>query len=257
MYPISKTRVAFGVVLSLILFSGCQAGKNTPSPVTLTAPATTNKKPDPIEVTKQALEKNPTYENSIALGLAYSNANRHKEALAEFQHSLALKPDSAVAFNNICNEYNVLKQWTLAAENCKKSLAIKPDFDLAKNNLALALHSIDQQDVDLAKLKASIPKAKDPDAVRLDLGMAYFNRGDYARSIAVWKEIGEKSPDYAIAQNDLGSSWILLKDLHQAKKALDIALKLQPKNPLFNNNARWLAAEVTKAADASQPKAKQ
>jgi len=52
--------------------------------------------------------------------------------------ALALKPDYAEAYSNICAAHNSLKQWNKAIEACTKAIELKPDFQLAKNNLAWA-----------------------------------------------------------------------------------------------------------------------
>jgi len=52
--------------------------------------------------------------------------------------ALALKPDYAEAYSNICAAHNSLKQWKKAIEACTKAIELKSDFQLAKNNLAWA-----------------------------------------------------------------------------------------------------------------------
>jgi tetratricopeptide (TPR) repeat protein len=53
------------------------------------------------------------------------------------RQALKSRPESEIAYNNIGAAYAGLRQWDLAIENEHKALRIKPDFALARNNLAL------------------------------------------------------------------------------------------------------------------------
>jgi tetratricopeptide (TPR) repeat protein len=56
------------------------------------------------------------------------------------RQALKLRPDSEIAYNNLGAAFAGLQQWDLAIESEHKALGIKPDFALAKNNLALYSH---------------------------------------------------------------------------------------------------------------------
>ena len=58
---------------------------------------------------------------------------------------MEVKPDSALAYNNICAAYNALKQWDDAIAACERALVIDPDFELAKNNLGVAVQAKQSQ----------------------------------------------------------------------------------------------------------------
>jgi tetratricopeptide (TPR) repeat protein len=59
--------------------------------------------------------------------------------------ALKIKPDYALAYNNICSAYNALKQYDKAMEACQNAIRIMPDFQLAKNNLKLAVDELNKQ----------------------------------------------------------------------------------------------------------------
>jgi protein O-mannosyl-transferase len=82
-----------------------------------------------------------TYEDYINDSLAFYNAKEFQKSVDAAQDALQLRPDSAIAYNNICAAYNRLKLWELAISACENALGISPDFTLAKNNLAEALRS--------------------------------------------------------------------------------------------------------------------
>ena len=82
--------------------------------------------------------KNPTAENYLNLSLYYYNANKFNECIDACNKAIKLKPDFALAYNNICSAYNGLKIYDKAIEAGKKALAIQPDLEIAKNNLKFA-----------------------------------------------------------------------------------------------------------------------
>jgi protein O-mannosyl-transferase len=84
------------------------------------------------------LQSATPYDSFLRSSLSYYQAGDYEKSIQAAQSALGLKPESAVAYNNICAAYNQLKQWDKAIEACQKALAIAPDFNLAKNNLRAA-----------------------------------------------------------------------------------------------------------------------
>jgi protein O-mannosyl-transferase len=89
----------------------------------------------------QALERvkqNTTHETYLELSLAYYNASQFEECVKACIESLKLKPDYALAYNNMCSAHNQLKQWDKAIEAGEKGLQIEPQNELIKGNLKIA-----------------------------------------------------------------------------------------------------------------------
>lgn len=110
-------------------------------------------------------------------------------------------------------------------------------------SLGLALASCTKTELSAEKIAEQNPY--------LDRGLEYYNRGDHAQAIAVWRQISEGHPLYARAQNNIGASAILLKRFDEAEKAINNALRVDPKSQLFLNNQKWLNQEK-EAAKAGQ-----
>lgn len=81
---------------------------------------------------------NPTPETWLNLSLEYYNMGDYNKCVEAAQQSVQLKPDYALAYNNICSAYNAMKEYDKAIKACEKAIQIQPDFELAKNNLKLA-----------------------------------------------------------------------------------------------------------------------
>jgi tetratricopeptide (TPR) repeat protein len=199
-----------------------------------------------LESWQAAVQKSPTFENLTFLGLAYAKVGKHQESLAAFKRALEANPNGALAENNICAEHNALRQWDESIPHCRRALAIEPGNQLAKNNLGTAEKSKAADEGQVSEMRRNIDAGKDADGNRINLGNLYYQRGNYEQALALWREVSKTSTHYAVALNDLGSAYIMLKRFDEAKKALSEALRLEPDNSLFQNNLAWLKTEEVK-----------
>jgi protein O-mannosyl-transferase len=96
------------------------------------------------EVKKAAeiAQSSPTHETYLELSLKYYNNKQFEDCIDACKKALAIKPDYAPAYNNICSSYNELKQWSKAAEAGKKGLALDPNNALLQGNLNVALSNL-------------------------------------------------------------------------------------------------------------------
>lgn len=74
----------------------------------------------------------------LELSLVYYRGGRFKECVWACEQALSLKPDYALAYNNLCSAYSSLGEWDRAIAACTRALALAPRFDLARNNLKWA-----------------------------------------------------------------------------------------------------------------------
>ncbi|MEY2585532.1 MAG: protein O-mannosyl-transferase [Verrucomicrobiota bacterium] len=79
-----------------------------------------------------------TPEAYLALSLTRYQEKRYEEAIAACELALALKPDYAEAWNNLCASSNQLGEYEQAITACEEALRFQPDFALARNNLNYA-----------------------------------------------------------------------------------------------------------------------
>ncbi|WP_075344591.1 tetratricopeptide repeat protein [Tenacibaculum agarivorans] len=95
-------------------------------------------KKDILVVKKEEIESNPSAEGFLGLSLLYYKRGMFSECIKACEKALAIKPDYAEAYNNICSAYSSMKQYSEAMKACEKALALKPNFVRAKNNLNYA-----------------------------------------------------------------------------------------------------------------------
>jgi tetratricopeptide (TPR) repeat protein len=69
----------------------------------------------------------------------YFKKGKYLKCIESAQNAIAVKPNCASAYINICCAYNELKEWDLAIAAGKKAVEMDPNNHLAKNNLNWAI----------------------------------------------------------------------------------------------------------------------
>ncbi len=212
--------LAFCLVFS---FSACQKKADVDSA-----------KPGIVELKRRASVE-PSFQNWTQLGIAQLQAHLLGDAVDSFQKSVQINPNAPIAYNNLCAAYNELKQWKQGEENCRHAVQLEPSLQIAKNNLALA-----QSQIQAARDR--IRKLGNPQtgADFIKLGLEFYSLGENQEAITAWARVKKSDPLRAVAQNDIASASILMKNWSAARKAINEARSIQPSNQLFMNNEAWL-----------------
>ncbi len=79
-----------------------------------------------------------TPEAFVNESLALFQAGKYRESIAASQEALKLRPDYAVAWNNITAAYNAVSDWDNAIAAGEKAVSLDPGNERARNNLAWA-----------------------------------------------------------------------------------------------------------------------
>ena len=91
-----------------------------------------------LDVAIETARNEPTADNYLTLSLKYYEAGLFNECIEACKSAIKIRPDFALAYNNMCSAYNELKMYDKAIDACNKALAIQPGNELAKNNLKVA-----------------------------------------------------------------------------------------------------------------------
>ena len=185
------------------------------------------------------LQSDDLYRSLINSSLTHYQVGEYEQSIQVAQGALAIKPESAVAYNNICAAYNALQQRDQAIEACGKALAIDPNFERAKNNLAAAEES--QQSGAPAsggapQQPAAVADAGDPWAAAINESLTYYQVGNYQGSIEAAQKALAVKPDSAIAYNNICAAYNALKLWDQAIDACGRAIAIDPNYELAKNN---------------------
>jgi tetratricopeptide (TPR) repeat protein len=80
-----------------------------------------------------------TAEQWLNLSRTLYQESKYLESIGAAQTALHLKPDFALAYNNIGAAYAALRLWDPAIEADQRAIQLAPGMQLARNNLAWAL----------------------------------------------------------------------------------------------------------------------
>ncbi len=94
-----------------------------------------------IKMLLRITDEKSTAENFLELSLAYYEGGFYNKCVDACMEALAIRPDYALVYNNMCSAYNRLGRYDEAIEACKRALEISPDFERARNNLRRALEN--------------------------------------------------------------------------------------------------------------------
>ncbi len=82
--------------------------------------------------------KTPTAAQYVDESLAFYSSGDYESAITAAKNALRVQADYPEAFNNICASLIQLRRYDEAIAECQRAIALRPDFALAKNNLRWA-----------------------------------------------------------------------------------------------------------------------
>lgn len=163
---------------------------------------------------------------------------------------ISKNPASYRAFYNLANDEarRGLEQQAIA--NYRHSISLRPDFAEAHDNLGIALRR--QGDLDQALAQFRRAAQLDPTDYRTHYNMAIAHNaaGDTAQAITEYRAALGQNPDYAQAQYNLGNLFDRTGNKQQAEYYYRAAIRSDPKYALAYNNLGILLAGEGKLKQA-------
>lgn len=123
-------------------------------------------------------------------GNAFFEQKNYKKAILEYDETIRLRPDYAVAYHNRGLARFGLEQYERAIDDHTEAIRIEPDYAQAYHNRGVAYFRLEQHEKALDDFTEAI-------RIRADYAMAYRNRG------AVWEMLEENEKaevDFAKAE---------------------------------------------------------
>jgi len=163
-------------------------------------------------------------------GLKLSQANRHADAIVQYELALAAKPDDARVLFALGNTARALGMPKPAEGFFRRVLAQEPARLEALVSLANLLRTQGQLDASAALLAPAL--ARDPDAAELwlTLGSTYREMGDAARAKEHYREALSRQPNYAPALANLADLLADDGEIDEALSLYDRAIARAPDN---------------------------
>ena len=178
-----------------------------------------------------------------------SQLGRGDEALAGFDEILAKGPD-AEAFYNRANALKRLGRVAEAIPDYEHALALKPDFLEAWFNRGNALRDIGRNDDAVASYDRAL--ALEPhylDALN-NRGVALLDAGRVVEAVDSFDKALAVYPEYAEAANNRGNALMALNRLDDAVASFDRAIAVQPDYAEAHNNRGIALAELKRSEEA-------
>jgi tetratricopeptide (TPR) repeat protein len=173
----------------------------------------------------------PSAESYVGDSYRDFQAGRFADSVTAARAALRLRPDYALAWNNIAAAYIALNLWDDAIRAAEESIRLDPDLELARNNLAWAKLNLE-----------TTPESY------LARSLQYFQHGHFEETIAAARAALNLRPDYAEAWNNIGAAYNSMSRWADAIQACEQALRLKPDFVLAKNNLALAKAEQAKQA---------
>ncbi|HKY20067.1 MAG TPA: tetratricopeptide repeat protein [Vicinamibacterales bacterium] len=181
---------------------------------------------------RKAIEINPgQMEGYALLGQLYAGQKRLDEARAEFDRLAEIRPSAAVGAYTFAGVLLQLQNKPAEAQaRFEKAIALDPNAAVAANNLAwLYAERGGNLDVALQLAQTARSHLSDRHEVSDTLGWVLYKKGLASLAVPPFRESVEKDPKNPVYHYHLGLAYAKSGNKAEAIKALQEALRLNPK----------------------------
>jgi len=190
------------------------------------------------------VQASPTNDNRVNLSIAYIHGGMAPRAIPILQYVVAEDKSNVVAWNDLCVAHTLQRDYDNAIEECDKALLLSPSFQLARNNRQWA-QSEKNKSLGV-KEGGSSPVSRNA-AFYVDDGLKQYKLGFYDQAIVSWQHALELDPSNALAENNLGTAYMLKKHPEIAIGWFNKAIAVDPTLQIAKNNLAWAHQEQAKA----------
>src|SRR5215831_5263022 len=152
------------------------------------------------------------------LGQAYQDAQRLPDAIREYQHALALKPDIYAAYSNIAAIYLDQREFDKGEEMLQKVTTLAPNFTEGFINLAVLYIRRRQPDKAISALNRALEINPESFAAHFNKGEALTQKRDFKLALDSYKEAIHLRPDLPSFRLTLGVAYSNADELDMAEK---------------------------------------
>jgi tetratricopeptide (TPR) repeat protein len=172
----------------------------------------------------------------------YRQTDRVNDAVKEYEMALAKNPKLISAHMMLGMIAEHRKDHQGAKEHYRETLKINETFAPAANNLAWILAE-EGSNLDEALTYAQIAREKSPadPSIADTIGWIYYKKNAYLKAVSYLREAAEKLQDNPTVHYHLGMTQLKKGDTADAKKTLNMALKLSDRFPEAEEAKKALA----------------
>ena len=207
--------------------------------------------PEAIAQYEQALRIKPDFvEAHNNLGYALVKSGRMPEAIRVFENALRIEPDYAEAHRNLGNIF--LKEGKLsdAIGHYEQAVRIKPDFAEAHNDLGVALARAGRMPEAIGHYEQAVRSKFDYAEAHCNLGTVFLREGKISDAEGEFEQAVRIKPDFYEAHSNLGDALVRLGKVTAAIAQYQQALKINPKGAEAHYNLADALLGLGKAQEA-------
>ncbi len=185
------------------------------------------------------------------MGNAYDELKEYQKAINAYQKAIEIKPDYDIAYYNMGNAYNKLKEYQKAINVYQKAIEIKPN-DMAYYNMGVVYKELKEYQKAINAYQKAIEIKPDYDGAYNNMGNAYGELGEYQKAINAYKKAIEIKPDEHNAYYNMGNTYRELKKYQKAINAYQKAIEIEPSliNHAKKQNFDWLESYINNLDDS-------
>ena len=136
----------------------------------------------------------------------FHQAKQIPEAIAAYKRAIAIKPDSAAAYNNLGVAFVEQVAWDEAVASFKKAVSLQSDFAEGYKNLGDALKEQNKNDEAIASYKRALAINPNFSDVYKEIGNVLRNQGKFDDAITFYKKAIAVKPNAAGAYYNLATT---------------------------------------------------
>jgi protein O-GlcNAc transferase len=161
-------------------------------------------------------------------GNALYELRRFEEALASYDHAVAVRPDYAEALSNRGNSLKELKRYGKAMASYRRALAVRPHYPEALLNRGATLHEMKRFEEALVCYDSVLGQQPDHAEAFLNRGATLHEMKRFDEALASYDRALAVQPNYADALYNRGNALRELKRNDEALASYESALTLRP-----------------------------
>ena len=199
----------------------------------------------------KAIQLNPKYAEAYNnRGNVYAELKQYEEALRDYDQVIQLNPKYAEVYNNRGTLYAKLKQYEEALKDFNQAIQLNPKSAEVYNNRGLLYFNLKQYEEALKNYEQAIQLNPQFAETYVNRGLLYFNLKQYEEALKDFNQAIQFNPQFADAYVNRGNLYSELKQYEEALKDYDHAIQLNPKYAEVYNNRGTIYVKTQKHEEA-------
>lgn len=176
---------------------------------------------------KKAIELRPAYAEAYSnRSIIHSSKNKFEDAITDCNKSIELKPDYPNAYDHRGSAYFHQGELALAIADYEKCIELDPNYFNAYNNRGQIYYNQREYDKAFDDVNKAIELKPDYAEAYNNRGLIYARRRRHGDAISDYDKAIELMPSYLQAHFNRGLSKVMLTNINEGKKDMEIALQL-------------------------------